>query len=74
MEITLCGSVMEICGEGQHKSFMKFSILKIIHAFLTSRLDYCNSLFLSLPDTQINKLQRVQNACARLIFNSSRYS
>ena len=53
---------------------MKFSILKIIHAFLTSRLDYCNSLFLSLPDTQINKLQRVQNACARLICNSSRYS
>ena len=47
---------------------------KIIHAFVTSWLDYCNSLFLGLPDTQINKLQRVQNACARLIFNSSRYS
>ena len=47
---------------------------KIIHAFVTSRLDYCNSLFWGLPDTQFSKLQRVQNACARLIFNSSRYS
>ena len=42
---------------------------KIIHAFVTSRLDYCNSLFLGLHDSQIGKLQRVQNACARLVCN-----
>ena len=32
---------------------------KIIHAFVTSRLDYCNSLFFGLPDSQLGKLQRV---------------
>ena len=47
---------------------------KIIHAFDTSRLDYCYSLFFGLPDSQLGKLQRVQNACARLVCNSPRYS
>ena len=47
---------------------------KVIHAFVTSRLDYCNSLLLGLPDYQISKLQRVQNACARLVCDSPRYS
>ena len=47
---------------------------KIIHAFVTSRFVYCNILFFGLPDNQLGKLQRVQNACARLICNSPRFS
>ena len=50
------------------------SAQKIIHAFVRSRLDYCNSLFFGLPDSQLGKLQRVQNACARLVCNSPRFS
>ena len=56
------------------KYLSRESTEKIIHAFVTSRLDYCNSLFLGLPDNQLCKLQRVQNACARLVCNSPRFS
>ena len=40
----------------------------IIHAFITSQIDYCNSLMNGLPDSLIKKLQRVQNTAARLVF------
>ena len=39
----------------------------LIHAFITSRLDYCNSLLYGLPKYQLSKLQRVMNASARLV-------
>ena len=41
---------------------------KLIHAFITSKLDYCNSLLDGVPDHHMQKLQRVMNASARLIF------
>ena len=46
---------------------------RLIHAFVTSKVDYCNSLLYGLPAYQIAKLQRVQNAAARLIFKESRF-
>ena len=45
----------------------------LILALVIGRLDYCNSLLYSLPDSYINKLQRVQNAAARLISNTTRF-
>ena len=45
----------------------------LVHAFISSKIDYCNGLLLGLPDSQIMKLQRVQNACARFVCNSSKY-
>ena len=44
-----------------------------IHAFVSSRLDYCNSLLYGLPQVQIDKIQRVQNAAARLIFEQPKF-
>ena len=45
----------------------------VLHAFVTSRIDYCNGLLYGLPDCEIAKLQRVQNAAARLLMSSKKY-
>ena len=46
----------------------------IVHACVTSKLDYCNGLLYGLPDSQIGRLQRVQNTCARLIMSCPKFS
>ena len=40
---------------------------QLIHAFISSRLDFCNSLLTGLPQQSLNRLQKVQNASARLL-------
>ena len=46
---------------------------KLIHAFVTSKLDFMNSLLFGVPKVHLDKLQRVQYAAARLVTGTKRH-
>ena len=46
----------------------------VANALVSSRLDYCNSLFRSLSKFNFHKLQCIQNSAARIVSNTSRYT
>ena len=45
----------------------------LIHAFISSKFDYCNVLLSGLQQSQINRLQHVQNSAALLLTATSKY-
>ena len=48
-------------------SLIKSAAGTLVHAFIHSRLDYCNDLLFGISDVQIRRQQPVQNASARLV-------
>ena len=44
----------------------------IIHALISCRLDYCNSLLYNVPTYKTDRLQILQNQCARILTKSPR--
>ncbi len=50
------------------KSFLSLADLeKVIHAFISSRLDYCKALYSGISKRNLQRLQLIQNAAARLL-------
>ena len=59
---------------GKIRHFLdKATTERLVHAFIFSYLDFNNGLFLGISETQLNKLQRVQNSAARLVTRKRKF-
>ena len=50
----------------------KNSLQTLVSAFLFSRLDYCNLLFYGLPDSSLDRLQKIQNHAAKVVLKKKK--
>ena len=73
--------INKICraGYGQLKAINRIShcldrrsLEIVIHAFVTSRVDFCNSVLVGVKQSLLAKIQRVQNAAARILTKTPR--
>jgi len=55
------------------RSLPKDVLKTLLHAFVFSRLDYCNSILYGLPKCYLKKLQSIQNSAARLFGGLRKY-
>ena len=51
----------------------KSSTEKLVHAYISSRLDYCNSMLYGIPDNLLCHLQRLQNTAARIVTRTKKH-
>ena len=49
------------------------TLVTVVHAFATSRRDYCNSLLYVISDYNINLKQRIQNSATHIVKNTRKY-
>ena len=54
--------------------FVSFKTFLLANACVSSRLDYCNSLFISLTDFELKRSQLVQISLCRVVTHSSKFS
>ena len=71
----LCkGALFGIRKIGQIRHYLsQDTTVKLVHAFVTSKLDSCNSLLFGLQEQDIMKVQQVQNTAARLVLRVPRH-
>jgi len=54
------------------RSLSAEAVKAVVHAFISSRLDYCNSLLTGVNEGLLRRLQSAQNAAARLVTGTRR--
>ena len=71
---TLCKSAMAaIRCISKIRHFLSTQVAHIlVHSFVTSRIDSCNSLLFGLPNADIHRVQMLQNIAARMITRTPR--
>ena len=54
------------------KCLKKDHLERLVHAVISTRMDYCNSLFVNLAQCNLHKLQKLQNSAAKIILGRRR--
>ena len=69
------GCFVKLCDFRHVRRFLTHDVpVLVANALVSSRLDYCNSLFRSLSKFILHKLQCIQKSAARIVSNSSSYT
>ena len=55
-------------------SLLSDAAKSLVHSFVVTRLDCCNSIYDNLPRAQLNSIQSVLNGATRLIFGAYDFS
>ena len=55
------------------QSLTPAAVKTLVPAFISSRLDYCNQLFVGVTGRLLDKLQSLQNAAARLVTGARKF-
>jgi len=81
-QLSLSAQVAAVCRSGYYqlrqlrplvRSMSTEAVKTLVQAFISCRLDYCNSLFYGIAEGVMSRLQSVQNAAARLVSGARRY-
>lgn len=48
-------------------------IKSLVNSIIVSKLDYCNSILFGISASDLNRLQKLQNSCARLIYSKKKH-
>ena len=79
---TLNKHVSNVCAAGffplrqlrrVQRSLDSVSAATLVHAFVSSRVDYCNAVFAEAPKTTTDRLQRVLNTAARVVSDTQKF-
>ena len=59
---------------GRIRKFLTLAdIRSLVQAVITSRINNCNSILYGIHESELNRLQRLQNSCARLIYGRRKF-
>jgi len=81
-DLTMDKHVSNVCPAGFYRlrqlrrvrrSLDSESVATLVHAFVTSCIDYCNVLLAGAPKATTDKLQRLLNVAARLVSDTSKF-
>ena len=57
----------------EYDDHLTLSLRRLVHAFITSRIDCCNTVLAGSPRTITDRLRRLLNAAARVVSNTGKF-